>query len=199
MDNVPPQILVDRAHIPESLAIERQRTGAHTVRAGKLRPLGVLLPNRRKSPELATRHRPSEKSAGSFFFRSLPLARTSDFCAGRRNSFAEASSALPQIAPVPLPSSGLPDFSAPARKKPTSTRKANGKCLHIEALHDPRRQDPEPHRTAARTGASTRICIRRKTSESVQKTTFLLTPKTMGCTIVYNYTECFFCKRRKKL
>ena len=107
---------IERAYILQSPAIERQRTGAHTVRAGKLRPLGVLLPNRRKSPELATRHRPSEKSAGSFFFRFLPLARTSDFCAGRRISFAEASAALPQITPVPLPFSGLPDFSVPTHK-----------------------------------------------------------------------------------
>ena len=93
------QILVCKAHIPHSPAIERQRTGAHTVRAGKLRPLGVLLPCGRKSPELAhSQHRPSEKSASRFLTIS-PLARTSDFCAGRRISFAEASAALPQIAP----------------------------------------------------------------------------------------------------
>ena len=53
-------------------------------------------------------------------------------------SFAEASAALPQIAPVPLSFSGLPDFSAPARKTMTSVRKVNRKCLHIKALHDPR-------------------------------------------------------------
>ena len=138
-------IPVDWAHIPQSLAIERQRTGAHTVRAGKLRPLGVLLPNRRKSPELTARHRPSEKSAGSFFFRSLPLARTSDFCAGRRNSFAEASSALPQIAPVPLSFSGLPDFQAPHTSSAISLTSASfAHCSSSVSLF-PISQEAKPH------------------------------------------------------